>query len=201
MLVNGKRRHTSALVNVNGTVGRGSAAWTSTRFPLGAIERIEILRDGAAAQYGSDAIAGVINIILKANAPDELTAMTGQTAMGDGNVVNLNGTKNIGWGGNGFIEFAGEFRDRGYTNRTLRRPDGSSTSPATRATPRPSTTTRSAGGRANALLNEGRRVLQWRDDVRQRHPALLVRRRRPTGTAYASTILIWTNYSLWRVPH
>lgn len=65
VLINGKRRHTSALVHVNGTIGRGSTGVDMNAIPASAIERIEVLRDGAAAQYGSDAIAGVINIILK----------------------------------------------------------------------------------------------------------------------------------------
>ncbi len=65
VLINGKRRHQSALVNVNGTVNRGSVGTDMSAIPASAIERIEILRDGAAAQYGSDAIAGVINIVLK----------------------------------------------------------------------------------------------------------------------------------------
>ncbi|HMQ61388.1 MAG TPA: TonB-dependent receptor [Flavilitoribacter sp.] len=65
VLVNGKRRHTSALVHVNGTIGRGSTGVDLNAIPASAIERIEVLRDGASAQYGSDAIAGVINIILK----------------------------------------------------------------------------------------------------------------------------------------
>lgn len=65
VLVNGKRRHQSALVNVNGTVNRGQVSTDMSAIPATAIERIEILRDGASAQYGSDAIAGVINIILK----------------------------------------------------------------------------------------------------------------------------------------
>ncbi len=65
VLVNGKRRHTSALVNVNGSIGRGSVSVDFNAFPSSAIERVEILRDGASAQYGSDAIAGVINVILK----------------------------------------------------------------------------------------------------------------------------------------
>src|SRR5262249_4688485 len=65
VLVNGKRRHTTALVHVNGTMGRGSTGVDLNAIPVSAIERIEILRDGAAAQYGSDAIAGVINIVLK----------------------------------------------------------------------------------------------------------------------------------------
>ncbi len=65
VLINGKRRHQSALVNVNGTVNRGTVGTDLGAIPASAIERIEILRDGAAAQYGSDAIAGIINIVLK----------------------------------------------------------------------------------------------------------------------------------------
>jgi iron complex outermembrane recepter protein len=68
ILINGKRRHTSALVNINGSPGRGSVGTDLNAIPSYAIERIEVLRDGAAAQYGSDAIAGVINIVLKKNA-------------------------------------------------------------------------------------------------------------------------------------
>lgn len=73
VLVNGKRRHTSSLVNVNGTPGRGSVGTDLNSIPAASIRRIEVLRDGAAAQYGSDAIAGVINIVLKNNV-NELTA-------------------------------------------------------------------------------------------------------------------------------
>jgi iron complex outermembrane recepter protein len=65
VLINGKRRHQSSLVNVNGTVNRGQVGTDMSAIPATAVERIEVLRDGAAAQYGSDAIAGVINIILK----------------------------------------------------------------------------------------------------------------------------------------
>jgi len=65
VLVNGKRRHQSALVNVNGTVNRGQVGTDLNAIPISAVERVEVLRDGAAAQYGSDAIAGVINIVLK----------------------------------------------------------------------------------------------------------------------------------------
>lgn len=64
VLVNGKRRYTSALVNVNGTMGRGSVGTDLNAIPAGSIDRIELLRDGAAAQYGSDAIAGVLNVQL-----------------------------------------------------------------------------------------------------------------------------------------
>lgn len=69
VLVNGKRRHTTALVNINGSVGRGSVGTDMNVIPVAAVERIEVLRDGAAAQYGTDAIAGVINVVLKKNTP------------------------------------------------------------------------------------------------------------------------------------
>ena len=65
VLINGKRRHSGALLNLGGTVGRGSTAVDLNMIPTSAIKRVEVLRDGAAAQYGSDAIAGVINIVLK----------------------------------------------------------------------------------------------------------------------------------------
>ena len=79
VLVNGKRRHPTALLNINGSVGRGSAAVDLNMIPAAAIERIEVLRDGAAAQYGSDAIAGVINIVLKsANHGGGMTTSYGQ---------------------------------------------------------------------------------------------------------------------------
>src|SRR5712671_4639591 len=78
VLINGKRRHTSALVNVNGTIGRGSTGVDLNAIPASSIERIEILRDGAAAQYGSDAIAGVINIILKSDESTDAEYEAGQ---------------------------------------------------------------------------------------------------------------------------
>lgn len=67
VLINGKRRYTTALVNVNGTVGRGSVGTDLNAIPVNAIDKLELLRDGAAAQYGSDAVAGVLNIQLKKN--------------------------------------------------------------------------------------------------------------------------------------
>ncbi|GAA4271833.1 TonB-dependent receptor [Aquimarina gracilis] len=67
VLINGKRRHSSSLINIFGTRGRGNSGTDLNAIPATAIKRIEVLRDGAAAQYGSDAIAGVINIVLKDN--------------------------------------------------------------------------------------------------------------------------------------
>tara|TARA_R110002096_G_scaffold433400_1_gene652062 strand:+ start:140 stop:2830 length:2691 start_codon:yes stop_codon:yes gene_type:complete len=87
VLINGKRRHQSSLVNVFGTRGRGNSGTDLNAIPANAIKRIEVLRDGASAQYGSDAIAGVINIVLK----DNIDGFTGgitygaySTAIGDG---------------------------------------------------------------------------------------------------------------------
>jgi len=67
VLINGKRRHQSSLINIFGSRGRGNTGTDLNAIPISAIDHIEILRDGAAAQYGSDAIAGVINIVLKSN--------------------------------------------------------------------------------------------------------------------------------------
>jgi iron complex outermembrane recepter protein len=118
VLVNGKRRHASALINVNGTIGRGSGMVDLNAIPASAIERIEILRDGAAAQYGSDAIAGVINIILKQGAPNELVGTGGQTVESDGEVIQAGGNYALALGGDGVLQLAGEYRNRGFTNRS-----------------------------------------------------------------------------------
>ena len=121
VLVNGKRRHTSALVNINGSIGRGSSGVDLNAIPASAIERIEVLRDGAAAQYGSDAIAGVINIVLKSDAERSVGAEYGSTAEGDGRV--LQGDVNFGheFAAGGSLHLTAELRDRNPTNRS--RPD------------------------------------------------------------------------------
>ena len=118
ILVNGKRRHTTAHLNVQQTIARGESGTDINAIPASAIERIEVLRDGAAAQYGSDAIAGVINIILKSQTHrTDLTLDSGQTYEGDGEV--LSGAVNTGWGlgAEGFLNLSVEYRDRGETNR------------------------------------------------------------------------------------
>jgi iron complex outermembrane receptor protein len=87
VLINGKRRHQSSLVNVFGTRGRGNSGTDLNAIPANAIKRIEVLRDGASAQYGSDAIAGVINIVLKDNTDGFTGGITYGafiTAIGDG---------------------------------------------------------------------------------------------------------------------
>jgi iron complex outermembrane receptor protein len=92
VLVNGKRRHVSALLNINGTVGRGSAAVDLNLIPGLAISRVEVLRDGASSQYGSDAIAGVINIQLRSlDHGGRVTATYGRYATTLDGVANITG--------------------------------------------------------------------------------------------------------------
>jgi iron complex outermembrane receptor protein len=99
VLVNGKRRHVSALLNINGTVGRGSAAVDLNLIPGLAIQRIEVLRDGAASQYGSDAIAGVINIQLRnANHGGRATATYGRYETTEEGVAHITGLQVNGAG-------------------------------------------------------------------------------------------------------
>ncbi len=124
VLVNGKRRHNTALVHVNGTVGRGSTSVDLNAIPAGAIERIEVLRDGAGAQYGSDAIAGVVNIVLKGGEQQSGSFRYGQVLSSengrdhrDGQVIQANGTVGTAIGQSGFLTLSGEFRDRQRTNR------------------------------------------------------------------------------------
>ncbi len=118
VLVNGKRRHGSALVHLNGTMGRGSSNVDLNAIPVAAIKRIEILRDGAAAQYGSDAIAGVINIVLKDQASGgSLNASTGQTFEGDGDYYKTSLNAALALGKDGFLNLTLEHQDKNNTNR------------------------------------------------------------------------------------
>lgn len=118
VLVNGKRRHKSALLHVNSSVGRGTAGTDFNAIPAAAIERIEVLRDGAAAQYGSDAIAGVINIVLKDDTDSgDADLYWGQTYQGDGDTWIGNGNYGTEVGDSGFLNLTVEWRDRYRTNR------------------------------------------------------------------------------------
>jgi iron complex outermembrane recepter protein len=122
VLLNGWRRHQTAVVNsFNYGMGAGSSGVDLNALPSGALDRIEVLRDGAAAQYGSDAIAGVVNLVLKDGVFSPfLNADVGRYAVSDfaddGTSVSVNG----GWGiplGRGSLGLFGEFRDRQSTNR------------------------------------------------------------------------------------
>lgn len=104
VLVDGKRYHTSALVNYNSSVGRGSAPADLSTIPISAIDHIEVLRDGAAAQYGSDAIAGVINVVLKhggGEGENEIGVNGGIMDRGDGAQSGVTGSVGIPLGGSG----------------------------------------------------------------------------------------------------
>jgi len=118
VLVNGKRRHKSSLINTLSTVGRGAAGTDLNAIPSAAIEQVEVLRDGASAQYGSDAIAGVLNLQLK-EATNELTAnvTTGIRNAGDGEHVKVDLNYGFELGEDGFVNVTGLFRDRARTNR------------------------------------------------------------------------------------
>lgn len=148
VLVNGKRRHSNALLNLNGSTGRGSSSVDLNAIPANAIARIEVLRDGAAAQYGSDAIAGVINIVLKSassggsvaaiyganvtemdgvpqlksvsEGSDGNLAFTegGDRSLTDGQTLTLQGNMGFELGDNGFLNISTEYRDRHSTNRS-----------------------------------------------------------------------------------
>ena len=118
VLVNGKRRHTTSLVNYQNTVGNGSVGTDLSAIPISAVDRVEVLRDGASAQYGSDAIAGVINIILKKNAGLSASATAGQTSKGDGQTVGVDVNYGTKLGKEGFINITGLFNNREKTNRS-----------------------------------------------------------------------------------
>ena len=117
VLINGKRQHTTAIVNVNGSIGRGSSPVDLSAIPINAIERIEVLRDGAAAQYGSDAIAGVINIILKGGADHGGANVTyGQHDGGQGGIWQGGADGGFRLGNNGWVHLSANYLNQDPTN-------------------------------------------------------------------------------------
>lgn len=121
VLVNGKRRHTGAFINLGGTIGRGSAPTDLNAIPISAVSRIEVLREGASARYGSDAIAGVINIILKSDpGQGEAGIKYGIHDKGDGEQKHsyISGGANLN--DQGYAIFSGEWQDNQATNRAGR---------------------------------------------------------------------------------
>ncbi len=118
VLINGKRRHNSSLLNVNGTVGRGSVGTDLNAIPIASIDRIEILRGGATSQYGSDAIAGVINIILKKQTEViDIDNRVGINTAGDGFTTYSSANFGLKIGSKGYVNVTAEYRDRESTNR------------------------------------------------------------------------------------
>jgi iron complex outermembrane recepter protein len=142
VLVNSKRRHASSLVNVNGTIGRGSASVDLNTIPTAIVKNIEVLRDGAAAQYGSDAISGVVNLRLRTNRdggegtvtyggriteydflaspPPAAGTWAAQTSRKrtDGQTATVSAWKGLPWGESGFITIAAEYKDQKHTERS-----------------------------------------------------------------------------------
>lgn len=131
VLINGKRQHPSSLVNIYGSRGRGNTGTDLNTIPAAAIDRIEILRDGASAQYGSDAIAGVINIVLKQKTDELAVNLNGGAALAkyrfddkkfDGGAYGVNA--NYGFNiGQGFVNITADHSYRGFTNRANTNPD------------------------------------------------------------------------------
>ena len=118
VLVNGKRHHPTAIVNLLSVVGKGAVINDLNTIPSSALSRVEILRDGASAQYGSDAIAGVINLVLKQDTSGlSLRTGIGQTYEGDGLRENISANYGFGIGRGGFVNITGEFDKREATNR------------------------------------------------------------------------------------
>ncbi|MBI1360951.1 MAG: TonB-dependent receptor [Alphaproteobacteria bacterium] len=144
VLVNSKRRHSASLVNINGSIGRGASAVDLNTIPTEAVQSIEVLRDGASAQYGSDAIAGVINVRLKeassgggatvsygwrdstyevpvtppvAGLPITVDA-TKKRHVEDGEVATVSGWKGVSLGDSGFLTLSGEYKSQNHTERS-----------------------------------------------------------------------------------
>jgi iron complex outermembrane receptor protein len=142
VLVNSKRRHTSSLVNLNGSIGRGSAAVDLNTVPSAIVKSIEVLRDGAAAQYGSDAISGVVNVRLRTDrtggegtitygahiseydllnaAPPAGATWTGPNSRKrtDGQTTTVSAWKGLPLGDTGYITIAAEYKDQNHTERS-----------------------------------------------------------------------------------
>jgi iron complex outermembrane receptor protein len=116
VLIDGKRRHSSANLHVGSGQFQGAATTDLDLIPVAAIDHIEVLEEGAAAQYGSDAIAGVINIILKKNASGGVAnATAGEFFKGDGQTYDFNGNIGLPLGNNGFLSLTAERQYRGYS--------------------------------------------------------------------------------------
>lgn len=129
VLINSKRAHASALVNINNSIGRGSAAVDLNTVPSVTLNNVEVLRDGASAQYGSDAIAGVINLRLReAREGGGASVVIGQYAgtletahnkrdISDGRTYTVSGWQGVPLGAEGFLTLSGEYLDRSPTSR------------------------------------------------------------------------------------
>lgn len=119
ILINGKRKNYSSLVYINDTPGKGEVGVDLTSIPVSAIERVEVLRNGASAQYGSDAIAGVINLVLKENQQyAEINTISGINQEGDGLIMGFDAHLGTPVTDKGFINISTNFKQQEKTNRS-----------------------------------------------------------------------------------
>jgi iron complex outermembrane receptor protein len=125
ILVNGKRRHRSGVIaELGGSLSSGSQGADISAIPSMAIKQVEVLRDGAAALYGSDAIAGVIGFQLNDAAEGmSLEVRTGESGEGDGDLVQVQGNIGMPLGDDGFLNITGSWMEQDPTSRTLQRTD------------------------------------------------------------------------------
>lgn len=121
LMVNGKRRHSTGMLNTANQVGRGDVAYDFATIPTAAIGRVEVLRDGASAQYGADAIAGVINIVLDKTLGASASLQGGITGEGDGANYEFNGSVGVPLGEDGVLRTSVRLQHRDKSNRA--RPD------------------------------------------------------------------------------
>ncbi|MBU1621102.1 MAG: TonB-dependent receptor [Gammaproteobacteria bacterium] len=132
VLVNGKRRHRAAVITFLGSgISDGSQGPDISVIPSIALKQVEILRDGAAAQYGSDAIAGVINFRLKdADEGGSFEVKTGQHYEGDGDLRQISGNIGLPFTDNGFANISGEYKQADPTSRSVQRSDAAGSAAA-----------------------------------------------------------------------
>lgn len=125
ILVNGKRRHrSSAITFLGGSLSDGAQGVDISNIPASSLQQIEVLRDGAAAQYGSDAIAGVINFVLNDNNQGGMfEARIGQFGEGDGELVQIQGNLGFAIEEQGFVNISTEYKQQNETNRSVQRAD------------------------------------------------------------------------------
>ncbi|WP_079688534.1 TonB-dependent receptor [Ohtaekwangia koreensis] len=118
ILINGKRKNSSALIYTQTSPGRGESGVDISAIPVDAIKRIEVLRDGASAQYGSDAIAGVMNVILKDDTEGgSVTLRTGITSEGDGKMIGVSLNNGATLSNKGYINYTIDLSKTGLANR------------------------------------------------------------------------------------
>ena len=125
ILVNGKRRHRGSVITwLGGGISDGAHGPDISAIPASALDRVEVLRDGASAQYGSDAIAGVINFVLREDDQGgSIEARWGEYFEGDGSSLTLSGNIGFGLTDAGFLNLSGEFREADPTSRSVQRAD------------------------------------------------------------------------------